>query len=149
MKLHVFWRELRPTRELQSRMKTAAVIVFLTLLGVGSVLLVLYCRWGYALHIEIDTQYYLYSSLIQAFAALAGLLLALMGFLYQRIRDRQNAYLEEAVREARSLSLGELPRDPETIRTSVRDWFFVSHRKQIDSVDGLCTRTGEDSSTKV
>ncbi|MBU1159525.1 MAG: hypothetical protein KKE24_09365 [Candidatus Thermoplasmatota archaeon] len=140
MKWYVFWREIHATPELWHRITIAVVITIVASLGIGSILLVLYCRFGHALHIEIDTQHYLYSSLTQAYATMAGLLLALMGFLHQRIRDRQSSYLEEAVREARNLSRGELPKDLETIRRDVGDWYSDALEGKVTRVDDICNK---------
>ena len=94
----IFERPLHVSEDLRKGLRkgllwTAPVIVIANLL--------LFLGWwlgGYVAKISLTTQQYVYSSLIQGFAAMAGLLLTLLAFLYQRIRDSQDGFLEDAAR---------------------------------------------------
>ena len=93
---------------------------------------------------EKDTIYYLYSSLIQGFAAIVGLLLVALGFGYEGLRKAQQVYWTDAQDSSRDL-FGGVPEDyredVEMIRKHVVNWFDATYsdltRKQNQVLDRL------------
>jgi len=97
------------------------------------VVVVLWYKVGYNLRIDSDTQRYFYSSLIQAFATLAGLLLTILVFVYQRVKDSQSSFMDDAYKDALSLTVV-LPADYDGARSSLYDWFRSELRERTNSM---------------
>lgn len=94
---------------------------------------------------ERDTIYYLYSSLVQGFAAIVGLLLVALGFGYDSLRKAQQVYWTDVQETAKEL-FGGIPEDyrdnMEMIRQHVISWFNGDSygdlaRKQTKDLDRL------------
>ena len=90
-------------------------------------------------NIEPETARYFYSALFQGFAALAGLLLFILGLNYQRLKDSQEAYLSGAITLSERLH-GSTSDDFRTLRDYTSDFFNNAFMNKVNQVNGMADR---------
>ncbi len=130
----MWFKKLWLSEELKSRMSSDFLRIASIACLVELAILILWYFAEYKLQIAPNTQRYLYSSLVQAFAALGGLLLTILVFMYQRVKDVQTTYIEDAHKDAISLNIV-LPVDYDLAREALLDWFNGSFKQRWESVE--------------
>ena len=130
-------RPLYFSDELKKRAKHDAWIVIPVILATNFIPFFGWWQFDHSVTLSPDTQRFLYSSLMQAYASLAGLLLVLMGFLYERIREGEKSFLLDAEREAGKLSIQDLATDYDPIRRGLGRWRAEAYPKQVRKIEKL------------
>lgn len=85
---------------------------------------------------DVETLRLLYSSFFQGFAALAGLLLAILGLNYQRLKDSQAGFFNSAKLIAVSL-FGGTRDDYDMAMKTILNWYSIMFRSHIDELSRL------------
>jgi hypothetical protein len=130
----MWFKKLWLSEGLKSRIMSDLVKIIPSVCLVEFAILMLWYLADYNLRIDSNTQRYLYSSLVQAFAALAGLLLTILVFMYQRVKDVQASFIEDAYRDALTLNIT-FPADYDLSRKSLLDWFNGAFKHSWESAE--------------
>jgi hypothetical protein len=121
--------------ELKDRVRKHIPFIVIVVAIPNVVLGLAYQTLHVAVSVELSTMQYLFSSLIQGFAALAGLLITIIGFNYQRLRDSIETLLVDARSDGGSLLNQNLGgQNYVSIRNATLSWRNSNYKSTVDSL---------------